>query len=485
MDCSVSGAHPGAEITWVLQTATGSPDLALTKPGPSAGPIFSVPPSVPADQTYQYSVGVAAPNYIASEQQIVTIRVLTRPELVLNCESKVTVFAADPPRRLFCEASNDRDIDLEYRWEWTPETRLEDADTATPRFEVPTEQRESSAKYPYLVTVSAPEAIPASAPVEVTVLNPDASRAYQVAVSTTGMNLGNLGSSGVARLDPTTERISGLAHGGAVHAARMLIAAQDSFTLGLEMLGPVALRHTGTGAAGTAPLQFMPLWSYGESCVTLAPELVTEYQLRVDVEEGDCRLLRFGGELDLTGAAPGVYSGEIAVVLSLRGLDETYDVPVRLVVEDERRVVSIGPEGASFGTEATASAALEPTQTIRIHPLVAALAGGQMEGVMDVSNPSAIPLEVSVTARFGYLEAQAEGDFAAGGGSVIVADPSGSPLGNLANRLTLYPGAFLLLPGETRQVRYGIETAQRGRVGDRGYAALFGVTAAPRQYVPQ
>ncbi len=485
LDCSVGGAQPGAEITWVLQPQSGSPDLLSPNPDPGGGPIFSVPPSIPADQTYEYSVGVAAPNYIASEEQIVTIRVLTRPELALNCESRVTVFVADPPRRLFCEASNDRDLDLEYRWEWTPETRLEDADTATPRFEVPTEQRESSVKYPHLVTVSAPEAIPASAPVEVTVLNPDVSQAFQVAVSTTGMDLGSLGSSGVARLDPTTELVSGRVHGGAVHAARMLIAAQDSITVGLELLRSVVLRRSGVVAGADASLELVPLWAYAGSCATLAPEMVTEFQMRVAVEEGDCRLLRFGGELDLTGAAPGSYSGELAVVLSLGSLDETYEIPVWLVVEDERRVVSIGPDGASFGTEAAPSAALDPNQTIRIHPLVASLARGQMEGVMDVSNPSVVPLEVSVTARFGYLEAQSQGDFVAGGGSVMVADPNDSPLGNLAERLTLYPGEFLLLPGETRQVRYGVETAQRGQMGDRGYAAFLGVAAAPRQYVRQ
>ena len=483
LDCTIGGALPGAEITWSWQPQAGAPDLLSSNADPSLGPIFQVPASVPSDQTYAYVISIAAPNYIASEAQLVTINVLTRPELALNCESKVAVFAGDPPRRLFCEVSNDRGIELDYRWEWTPETRLEDADTATPRFDVPAEQREASVEYPYLVSVSALEAIPANAPVEVTVLNPDASRAFQVAVSTTAMDLGTLGAAGAARMDPDTERLSGLVHGGAARAGRMLLSARDSLSVALELVRPAVLHHSEAGTGAAAPLVFVPAWSYEESCATLAPQMLAESYVRLELNSDDCRLLRFGGEVDLSGAAPGIYTGEVIVLLTIGSLDEPYSVPVRLAVEEARRVVTVGPEGASFGVEAAPAASLSPAQAVRIHPLVAALAADDTEGVLDVSNPSAVPLEISVAAEFGYLEAQPAAAFAPGGGSAVVTDLSRSPLGNLATRLTLHPKVFLLLPGQTRQVRYAIDPALRGRMADMGYAAMFSVAASPRQYV--
>ena len=487
LDCTVGGAQPAADISWTWQPLAGTEDLLMAHPNRFSGPIFQVPPSVPNDQIYQYALSIHAPNYIGSEPQMVSIKVLTRPELALRCESKVTVHVGDPPRRLFCEASNNKGVDLEYTWEWAPATRLAETDTSTPLFDVPAEQREASVEYPYAVTVTAPYAIPATVPVVVTVVNPDAASGFQVAVSTSALDFGRLGPAGIARLDPGTERLSGLIHGGVVHAGRMLITARDSLALGFELLRPVILRNTGARNTPERPqsLTLMPLWSHAESCVTLAPEKLAETYVRVDMEEGDCRLLRFGGEVTLYGAEPGTYTGQISVLLSIGSIDEIHSVPVSLTVEEERRVVSLGPAGARFGPETAPSPTLESEQTIRIYPLVAALSTREMEGLLEVSNPSVIPLEVTVATEFGYLEARVPPPERLAAADVIVTDPDGSPLGNLSNRISIHPDVLLLMPGETKQIRYAVDEVQRARMDDMGYAGFFNIAAEPRQYVRQ
>ena len=479
IECTItSGLDANLDWTWAAKGAAPLELLRVTDPYSPGTATFEVPESVEGDAYFAYSGTASHGELGVSNPFDISITVLSRPELALDCESKVTVFVGDPPHKLQCEVSNDKDLELEYTWEWSPATLLEDADTAMPLFNVPAEQRKPSVEYRYWVTVTAQGATSDSELVEVTVVNPDASRAFHVAVSTTGMDLGRLGSAGTVRLDPDTEQLSGFRHGGAVNTGRMLIAARDSLVLALELVRPVILNPSDTVSGAAETLVLAPEWSYSETCTTLAPEALPEFYVLVDLKAGDCRLLRFGGEVDLSGAAPGTYTGEMTVLLTMGGLDESYAVPVTLTVEDERRVVTIGPEGASFGPEAESSASLSPAQNLRIHPLVAALGTGDMEGVLEVSNPSVVPLEVSVTTEFGYLEALAPGSE-----SVVVADAGGSPLGNLADRITLHPGVFMLLPGQSRQVRYAIDSARRGSMGDRGYAALLGVTAAPLQYV--
>ena len=487
LDCTVGGAQPNAELSWTWQPQAGSEDLLRAHPDNFSGPIFQVPASVPSDQVYEYAVSVHARNYVGSEPQIVSINVLTRPDLALDCETDIVVNVGDPPRRLLCKPSNSRGIDLDYGWNWSPSTHLAETDTPTPLFEVPVEQREASVEYAYVVTLTAPHAVPVTAPVLVTVLNPGAAESFDVAVATSAIDFGKVGPIGTVSLDPGTERISGLIHGGISHTGRLLITARDSLSVGLEMLRPVPLRPADAqdSALPERSLILMPQWSHAETCVTLAPESQAETYIWLDLEEGDCHLIRFGGDVVLDGAPPGNYEGEISVLLTQDGIDETYIVPVSLTVEEERRVVSLGPAGARFSPETVPTSALDDDQRIRIYPLVAALSPNELDGAFEVSNPSIVPLEISVSTEFGYLEAQVPVPEGATPMGAIIADPEGSPLGDLSGIISVHPKVLLLMPGEVGHIRYAADAIQRGRIGGRGYAAQFSISAVQRQYARQ
>ena len=166
-------------------------------------------------------------------------------------------------------------------------------------------------------------------------------------------------------------------------------------------------------------------------------------------------------------------------------IEETYLLPVSLTVEEQRRVVSLGPTGARFGSETVPTNVLENDQRVRIYPLVAALSSNELEGAFEVSNSSVIPLEVSVTTEFGYLEAQVplpEGPSPTGS---IITDPEMSPLGNLSGSINVHPNVLLLMPGETGHIRYAVDATQRDRIDDKGYAAFFNILAVQRQYARQ
>ena len=98
-------------------------------------------------------------------------------------------------------------------------------------------------------------------------------------------------------------------------------------------------------------------------------------------------------------------------------------------------------------------------------------------GAFELSNPSLIPLEVSVSARFGYTEATENGR------EVVVEDVSGSSLGDLSSVVDIHPGVLVLQPGEKGLVRYGVKEGVLSDMDERGYAAFFDVVSEPRQYV--
>ncbi len=485
LECMVAPVDPGVGLVWSWQPQGGVEDRLIAGPDNFSAPIFQVPGAVPADQTYEYAISISAPNYISSEPQFVSIVVLRKPTLALDCESEVTVSVGDPPRRLHCEVTNDKGLALDYLWQWDPGVRLTQRDTATPLFDVPREQRAESRSYPYRVSVTADNAIAAVGMVEVNVVNPDAVSPFQVMVSTTALDFGTLGPSGLARLDPTTEQISGLTYGGAAHAGRLVVTAQDSVSVSLEFTGPALLHYTDERGVRHASrsLSLAPTWSYSESCVTLAPEVLKSSYVRAQMGEGDCRLLRFGGEVALEAAEPGTYTGEIPVVLSLRSLEETYFIPVTLALQQERRVVTLGLDGARFGPATVDSGGLERDQSLSIYPSVAVLEAGDTEGIFEISNPSVVPLEVTVATEFGYSEAQVPpaGRFTAAG--VSVTDLEESVLGDLSDKISVHPALLLLAPGQTKQVRYALREGEQARMGDRGYAAFLTFTAEPRHYL--
>ncbi|MCY3488283.1 MAG: hypothetical protein OXH34_07560, partial [Bacteroidetes bacterium] len=488
LDCMVGGLQTDSDLTWDLQLISGPSDLLTTNPNSIRGPIFAVPESVTEDQTYEYEIGVRARHYRDSDPLQVVINVLKKPILSLNCENEVIVEVGDPPRRIMCEVSNDKDPDLEYTWLWNPDTRLSDADTATPLFDVPEEQRAASENYDYEVFVSAPNADPVTASVRVTVRDPEAFPVYQLDVNPVALNFGIFGSTGVARIDPASSEIDGVSHGGPKHAGRLVLTARDSLVLSVELFKPAILRHQeGNGFQGEPrSLTLYPSWSYMESCVTLAAETQTATSLSIVMENGDCRQFLFGGEINLDEAErPGIYTGEISVMLSAEGVDVIHAVPVSLTVERARRVINLGPRVARFGPEIDPPASLDSDQSIRIYPLKAVLNPNQTAGTFQVSNPSIIPLEVAVTTSFGYLESQVM----QGGERPVLTDmvdqPDTSRFGDLSSIVKLYPSVLNLMPGESKEVRYAMEGASPSQLDNLAYTMFFDVSVAPRQYARQ
>lgn len=486
LDCTVEGLQTETDIIWDLKLLSGPSDLLTANPNNKLGPIFAVPESVTEDQTYEYEIGIRAPYYNDSDPIQVTIVVLKRPLLSLNCENEIIVEVGDPPRRIMCEASNDRDPDLAYTWLWNPNTRLSDADTATPLFDVPEKQRVASKNYDYEVVVHAPNADLVTGFVRVTVRNPAAFPTNQLDVNPVALNFGTFGSAGIVRLDPASSEIAGVSHDGPRHAGRLVLTARDSLVLDIELFNPVILRHQDRSRGESGSLTLYPSWSYTESCATLAAETQAATSLSIVMENGDCRQLLFGGEVSLDEAVrPGVYTGDIPVVLVTDGYDIAHTVPVSLTVERAHRVVNLGSRVTRFGPEIDPPASLDSGQSIRIYPLTAVLGPNQTAGTFQVSNPSMIPLEVAVTTSFGHLESQVTQDDPIRRLTDIVNQPDTSRLGDLSNIVQLYPSVFGLMPGESKEVRYAIEDASISQLDKLAYAMFFDISAVPLQYARQ
>ena len=488
LDCVIGGLQMDTGLIWDIQLISGPSDLLTANPNSARGPIFAVPESVTEDQTYEYEIGIRAPYYLDSDPVQVAITVLKKPVLSLNCENEVTVENGDPPRRILCEASNDRDLDLEYTWLWNPDTRLSDADTGTPLFDVPEKQRAESENYDYEVLVNAPNADPVTASVRVTVVDPDAFPVYQLDVNPVALNFGTFGSTGLARLDPASSETGGVSHGGPKHAGRLVLTARDTLELNVELFKPAILRYKeGDGFEGeSGSLTLYPSWSYTESCATLAAETQTASSFSIVMDYGDCRQLLFGGEVNLDEAEhSGTYTGEISVMLSVDGVDMTHKVPVSLTVEPAHRVIHLGPGAARFGPDVNPPASLDSDQSIRIYPLKAVLNPNQTAGTFQVTNPSIVPLEVAVTTSFGYLESQAVRGGERPAITGMVDQPDTSRFGDLSSIVQLYPSVLNLMPGESKEVRYAMESASPPEFDKLAYTMFFDVSATPRQYARQ
>ena len=232
--------------------------------------------------------------------------------------------------------------------------------------------------------------------------------------------------------------------------------------------------------AGGHVLTLSPNWSYTESCEQLSSQSIPGLYTEVRMSGSDCRLLLFGGDLDLTDAPSGRYVGTIDVIFRTVSGEETHLVPVSVEVIPAPRVIAIGPGGVRFDTSRELPAGLTPEQTVRIYPDVAYLTEEAPSGVFELSNPSLIPLEISVSSRFGYVEATEDGREA------VVEDPSSSRLGDLSGLVEMYPQSLVLQPGEQRVVRYGVREdslAALKATNEAGYAAFFEISSAPRQYI--
>ena len=506
-DCSASGAPEGSdyEYAWMARGGTAETDLLSATDGPA--PTFLVPDEVEEDETYEYLLTVSAANAEDASAEV-TVTVLDKEALALACMDPGSVYEGSEDIAFDCTASGAPEgSDYEYAWTargGTADTDLLSAtDIASPTFHVP-EEVEDDETYEYLLTVSAANAEDAAAEVAVTVLDravvppsgpvspPLASSsstresahpsALGVTVSVSPLRFGVQSADTEASLDPMTDGISTRVS-GPYHAGRMTLSPGSSeevdengeMDLSIELVSPVVLRRKGGVEASSIVLA--PLWSLSESCEQLSSQAIGSLYTETTLADGNCRLLRFGGELDLTDVLPGEYAGSLDVILRSGENEETHSVEVDVTVIPAQRVITIGPGGVRFNTSREVPVALTEEQNLSIYPDVAFMTEEQPHGAFELSNPSLIPLEVTVSARFGYTEATAAGR------EVVVEDTSGSHLGDLSSLVDIHPGVLVLMPGEKGLVRYGVQEGALAAMEEKGYAAFFDVASEPRQYV--
>ncbi len=544
LDCEASGA-PGAsessgyEYAWTGRGATADTDRLSA--ADIASPTFAVPAEVDADETYEYLLTVSAENAEAGTVEV-TVTVLNKGALALVCAGNpYSAYEGSEDITLDCAASGVPE-GSEYAYAWTgrgatPDTDLlSAADVASPTFAVPTAV-DADETYEYLLTVSADRADAATVEVTVTVLDrpspvpePVASSAdpsaLGVRVSVSPLHFGVQSSDARVSLDPLSEQIS-TSVSGPHHAGRMMLSLEEALSLdeaeelalSVELVTPVTLRRRGD-EMGAAPafLSLSPRWSVAESCESLSSQAIGGWHTQARLSESDCRLLLFGGELDLSGALPGRYAGTMNLILRTASGEETHSVEVEVDVAPTQYAMLAGAEGVRFAGPDEVPRSLTEAQNVRISPNTAYLTREAPSGAFALTNMSLIPLELSVSARFGYTEATEAGF------ETVVEDLSVSPLGDLSSLVDIYPKTLILTPGEEGVIRYGVREevlalmeapseeglvrqgvradtlASMGAPGKEGlmrygvpdtlaslmasgYAAFFEITSAPHQYV--
>ncbi|MCY4674559.1 MAG: hypothetical protein OXD43_12495 [Bacteroidetes bacterium] len=475
IDCSVQGFDPAVTdpISWTWTPLDG---LSLEE----GELIFQTPASISTDPTiYRYDIQIDAPYHDPSDVEQVEVRVRERPVLSLECQD-LTVTVGMPPQSIQCEVSHDQgDAELNYVWQWDPTTRLSDISTGTPLFATPSRQRLYSQVHTYSVTVQAEYANPVETMVSVTVINPAVGPPEEISISTSELDLGVVGPRGQVWLDPGTEQVSGLVYEGSrTHAGRMVIRAQDEVTVSMEQLPSAVLRHVGLPGELeiSRELTLTPQWAYSESCVEFAANTQAGQTVQTSLQPGDCHVIRIGGTVELKGVKPGDYSGEVVVVVTIDEIDQLYSIPVVLTVEAERQVVVLGPEGVSIRPVSATTEELQWAESISIQPQVAVLGPNTPSGTFTVANPSVHSMEIEVSTEFGYRETRETDPFSV---------PATGELGDLAELVFVHPNVVVLLPGETKQVRYAVAEHEFRRMEDRGYAALFNFTVTSRAYIEQ
>ena len=485
-DCSASGApgdNPEYAYAWTARGDTQ--DTSLLSAVDIASPTFSVPDEVDANETYEYLLTVSADN--AEDASVeVTVTVLNKGALAVVCTDPGSVYEGSEDFSFDCTASGALGDDPVYTYAWTARGDTQDTsllsatDIATPTFHVPAEVDEDET-YEYLLTVSAANAEDASVEVTVTVLDrvqtppsdpvsrplasssaPESAQPSSLGVtaSASPLRFGVQSAETQASLDPMTDQLSTRVS-GPYHAGRMTLAPDGGealdengeMDLSIELASPVVLRLEGGVDAASIVLE--PSWSFAESCEQLSSQAIGSLYTETTLSEDTCRLLLFGGDLDLTDVLPGEYAGSLDVVLRSGEREETHSVEVDVTVVPAQRVITIGPGGVRFSTSREVPVGLSEEQNLSIYPDVAFLTREKPHGAFELSNPSLIPLEVTVSTRFGYTEATENGR------EVVVEGASESHLGDLSSG------------GGHPSGRSGI-TARRegsGTVRDRGRSA--------------
>ena len=502
-DCSASGAPAGVEYTyvWEARGGTANTDLLISgADGPS--PTFAVPDEVDETTRYEYLLTVSAENAEDGTAEV-TVTVLSRAPLAFVDDSisgRVYVFTVgeaiadillpqatgglspytytlapalppgpelDDPTRTISGTPLEVSPRSEYTWQATDANN----ETVQITFFIEVVPVVDTASPP--VAESSPEAAETSLP---------QASSLGVTVSASSLRFGVQSSGTQVSLDPMTDQIS--THvSGPYHVGRMTLSPGGSeetsengeMDLSIELASPVVLRRE--GGIEDASIVLDPSWSFAESCEQLSSQAIGGLYTEVTLSDADCRLLRFGGELDLTDVLSGQYTGSLDLILRSGESEETHSVAVDVTVIFTQRVITIGPGGVRFSTSREIPAGLTEEQNLSIYPDVAFLTEGKPHGVFELSNPSLIPLEISVSARFGYTEAMENGR------EVVVEDASGSHLGDLSQVVDIHPNVLVLQPGEKGLVRYGVQEVVHTAMAEKGYAAFFDVVSEPRQYV--
>ena len=505
LDCTASGAPAGSDYAYVW-TARGDTQNTLQLSATDIpSPAFYVPDEVDETTTYEYLLTASAENAEDATAEV-TVTVLNRPPLAFADDAiagRVYIFTVGEVIAdiLLPEATGGlspytytlapvlpRGLSLKVDGDPTRTisgTPLE----VSPRTEYAwqaTDANSESVSLAFFVEV-VPAAEPTSPPVAefspeaVEPSSPEPS-SLGVTVSTSSLRFGVQSADTQVSLDPMTDQISthvsGLYHGG-----RMTLSLDGSETLeengemalSIELASPVVLRRE--GGVEDASIVLSPQWSLAESCEQLSSQTIGGLYTEVTLSEDACPLLLFGGELDLTDVPSGRYAGSMDIILRSGESEETHSVEVDVTVIPVQRVITIGPGGVRFSTSRELPAGLTEEQNLSIYPHVAFLTEEKTNGVFELSNPSLIPLEISVSARFGYTEATENGR------EVVVEDSSGSHLGDLSKVVDIRPGVLVLQPGEKGLVRYGMQEGAFAAMAEKGYAAFFDVVSEPRQYV--
>ena len=468
LQCAVSG---GTDYTFLW---AGS-DIDRLSSVAVLMPTFDVPGQVADDQQFTYTLTVTDV-VIGTSSADVQVNVRRRGQISLDCDGRLDYFvyagSADFPLKTNCNASGAPLSDAEYfhRWVATSEPADTDRLSATsvrePIFQVPDTLR-SPYTYTYSYTAEARYSNPASMGVSVTVAPYD--DAYDMVVTSSALRFGDQPQGQQVTIDPSTGSISGKVRG--IHErGRMIVSSEAELSAAVELVSTV-LHHQQTGAV----LPLSAQWSLSTSCYSpTAQALSSAYaEVLLNTEQGLCAVLNFGGTLDLSGAAPGPYAGNLDIVLRSGEVRETFLMPVYVQVVAPRQAVTASPESTRLGL-------LEPPdvtsrQTVSIHPRRALLTPAMPHGTFTLSNPSLLVLEVAVQPVFAYTEARA--DLA---GNDLAQEPSAS-VGDLGPALVVYPKVFTLGPGQTRFVQYAVR--EDAQLSERAYATLMEFSTRPRRFI--
>ena len=494
LDCSASGAPSGSSYTyvWTARGTTVNTDL-LTSGTDGPTPTFAVPDEVDENgETYEYLLTASAANAEDASAEV-TVTVLDGLPLALDdaIAGRVYIFTVGETITdiLLPEATGgllpythiltpllplglSLKVDGDPTWTISG-TPLEVNPRTEYTWEIVDANSESVSLAFFIQVVPAPER--PSPPVA-------ESLSLGVTASASSLRFGVQSADTEVSLDPMTDQISTYVS-GPYHGGRMTLSLDGSealdengeMDLSIELASPVVLRRE--GGIEDASIVLSPQWSLAESCEQLSSQTIGGLYTEVTLSEEACPLLLFGGELDLTDVPSGRYTGSMDIILRSGESEETHSVEVDVTVIPVQRVITIGPGGVRFSTSRELPASLTEEQNLSIYPHVAFLTEEKTNGVFELSNPSLIPLEVSVSARFGYTEATAEGR------EVVVEDVSESHLGDLSQVVGIHPGVLVLMPGEKGLVRYGMQEGALATMADKGYAAFFDVVSEPRQYV--